>query len=550
MNEVDNKELIQEDAKDHIFDTGITAEKLQQRKIDLARTIEHTIDALNQAEATGQTALADALAEKLSHLENLFDNVLDAIDAVGSGTGSGESKGEGKGKGESEDKGKDSGKEDDGDNSDKGDGSDEDDGADSDGDNGEDYGEGDSSGGSKEGSHTRHGGRSGNRTSGEGGGGSSGGSDSDGDDGDDGGKDSKGKPQFNPFARRFGGGTSKEKESPEESVFDAAKRILSKLTGDAKKGAADGLSDLLSSRDTLENFGPNKNKKKLQEAAGKTISEMSDEEFDAELNAANELISQVLDIEFSDDLADRVAKIKNLASSRVANAELEADDAQYLRDEKTAKAANAREADKYKKGVGLKGLDAFKTNLFRTVKDQVEESEEDVETWAALDRRHEDDPTIIKKGTIIDDSDDPTIPTINVYFDQSGSWSESEIEIGKRAIRTIHEFEDRKEIKLQIFYISAAGVCDTSAEARRHGGAEGWYDTLQHIVSSKVKNVIVLSDSDLDSFEWSNRPTGNNGKVVVDGCVWWLWKNADPSKKAPKELVGRRGNFHYYFSTR
>jgi hypothetical protein len=177
-------------------------------------------------------------------------------------------------------------------------------------------------------------------------------------------------------------------------------------------------------------------------------------------------------------------------------------------------------------------------------------SEEDVETWAALDRRHEDDPTIIKKGTIIDDSDDPTIPTINVYFDQSGSWSDTEIEIGRRAIRTIHEFEDRKEIKLKIYYISAGGVCDTSAEARRYGSAEGWHDTLQHIVSSKVKNVIVLSDSDLDSFEWSNRPTGNNGKVVVDGCVWWLWKDADPSKKAPKELVGRRGNFHYYFSTR
>ena len=99
------------------------------------------------------------------------------------------------------------------------------------------------------------------------------------------------------------------------------------------------------------------------------------------------------------------------------------------------------------------------------------------------------------------------------------------------------------------FYISAAGVCDTAEAARREGGAEGWHACLQHIVSSGANNVVVLSDDDLDYFEWRNRPTGDNGRVVVDGCVWWLWKNNKRSKKAVKELVGRQGNFEFQFST-
>lgn len=531
MSIVDKKELMQEDAKNHLFDVGITPSQLQERKIDLARTIDHTIEALNRATATGQTEIAAALKEKLEHLENLFDEILDTADALAGNEGSGKSGKGSKSDGGDKDKGY-TGEKSETESDAEDETSEESDGS------GEESEEGDSADG-EEGSSkksntgdkpTRYGGRSGDRSS-----------------SDDSSSSSSSKSSFNPFNRRFGGGGGGEK--PEESVFDAAKRILSELTGEAKRGAADGLKDLLSSRGSLENFNTSKHKYRLQESTGKSIIDMTDEEFDEEINSANELISQVLDIEFSDDLADRIAKIKSKADSRAARAELEADDAQYLKDEKKAKIASAREAEKYKRGSGLKGLDSFKKNLYRSVKDQIEEVEDEEDSWAVLDRRHEDEPSIIKKGTILDDKNEPSIPTINVYFDQSGSWSDDEIEIGKRAIRTINTFQEQGEIKLNVFYISAAGVCDTAAEARRSGGAEGWYDTLQHIVSSKVKNVIVLSDRDLDAFEWSNRPSGNNGKVVVDGCVWWLWKNARASVKAPNELVGRRGNFHYYFDT-
>jgi hypothetical protein len=185
------------------------------------------------------------------------------------------------------------------------------------------------------------------------------------------------------------------------------------------------------------------------------------------------------------------------------------------------------------------------------MRDQVIESEEDEETWAVINRRHEDDPTILKKGSRIEDTyEEEGIPTINVYFDQSGSWSDAEITIGEQAINVLKEFHNNDEIKLNRFYISAGGVFTTASAARAFPGAEGWAACLQHIKDSGVNNVVILSDNDLDFFEYSNRPTGNNGKTVVSGCVWWLWKNGSVSHKALKELVGKGGNYQYSFTTR
>ena len=380
--------------------------------------------------------------------------------------------------------------------------------------------------------------------------------DGDGDDTDDDGSTSKpkikdGKIFIDPFKKTSGGKLPKDLkdkldkgELETESVFDAAKRILSGLSGEAKRGASDGLKSLLSDRGIVsEGFTHS-----LREALTKVLSQMSDDEFNDELASAMELVDRVLKIDYSDDLDARVAEIKRDAISSTSRMELEREDSEHVKDERKAIKAFERENDKYKKIKGLRGLDSFKATLYRAVKDQVDEADDEVDTWAALDRRHEDDPDIVKKGHILDDSDED-IPTVNVYFDQSGSWTNREIEIGKSAISVINEFHENGEIKLNILYMSAGGIFTTAAAARAHPAAEGWHAALKHIRESKAKNVVILSDNDLDEYEWNNRPTGDNGRTIVDGCVWWLWKNNWVSKKAPKELIGRRGNYHYQFTT-
>lgn len=330
-----------------------------------------------------------------------------------------------------------------------------------------------------------------------------------------------------------------------ETPFEAAKRILSELTGEARRGAIEGLKDLLSGRGADESFIV---KNSLKEALSKTLGQLSDEELDDILSETQGLVDQVLDIKYSDDLGDRVKAIQKDLGDRVSAYELEKEDSQYLKDDPVIKAREA-EKEKYKSLAPLKGLEAFEATLYSCINDQVDMVDDNEKSWSALDRRHEDDPTIFNKGVKHIEFEEESYPILNVYFDQSGSWSDYEVKIGQKAIATLAQFEEDGKLHLNPFYISAAGVCDTAAAARREGGAEGWHACLQHIVSSGANNVVILSDSDLDSFEWSNRPTGNNGRVVVDGCVWWLWKNNRRSKKAVQELVGRQGNFEFQFST-
>lgn len=360
--------------------------------------------------------------------------------------------------------------------------------------------------------------------------------------------DGKGPPPKklyqNPF-KRSPGGPDPDGPNPEdvESTFEAAKRILSKLDGDARKGAVQGLRDLMAKRgipvsEALE-------EKLLQEAVDKLISQMSETEFNDLLASTMDMVNQVKPVSWSDDLDARAKEIKDDISDPMKRAELEREDAEHVRADKAAARASEKERARYAKIKGLPGLDAFKRSLYKAVKDQVDISDDEVDSWAALDRRHEDDPSIIKKGFIRDG--DELIPTVHVYFDQSGSWSNRDVEIGKRAVSVINDFHNRGEIDLKIFYMSAGGIFTTSEAAREHGAAEGWHAALQHIKSTKVKNVVILSDVDLDGYEWSNRPTGDNGVTRVDGCVWWLWKNSSVSKKALKELRGRRGSFQYMF---
>jgi hypothetical protein len=264
-----------------------------------------------------------------------------------------------------------------------------------------------------------------------------------------------------------------------------------------------------------------------------------------------DLVDQILKVSYSDDLDARVTEIKRKAGSAIDRMEFDREDAIHTKNTRDALRAHEKENAKYKDGPRMGGLESFKATLYLAIKNQVEETEEEEESWADLNRRHEDEPEVVKKGHHIEDVlNDEGKPSINVYFDQSGSWSDREIEIGKSAIRVINDFDEKGEINLQLFYMSAAGVFNSASAARSDGRAEGWAAALKHMQESGVKNAVILSDDDLDSFEWSNRPTGNNGLTVLDGCVWWLWKNGEYSRKALKELKGRRGNYQYSFTTR
>ena len=50
---------------------------------------------------------------------------------------------------------------------------------------------------------------------------------------------------------------------------------------------------------------------------------------------------------------------------------------------------------------------------------------------------------------------------------------------------------------------------------------------------------MIMTDSDMNT--WGD----HSKKVLVDGCVWYLWKNGIKAPNLPNELKGRMGTIEY-----
>lgn len=282
----------------------------------------------------------------------------------------------------------------------------------------------------------------------------------------------------------------------------------------------------------------------------------------------NDFISKVLDATADlgvkhvkiDDVQSRIKKIADSTSDALTADEMDAEDmANRLQDPefKKMKAAE-REKDRLKrereriereaKGSTFKGdLVAFKADLKKAIGDQIGEMiEEEEETYARVNRHHEDDDMALP-GIRIDEIPDSSKPSIDVYFDQSGSWDYGDVKRGMAAIADILKLEEEDLLNLEIYYFSEILTQDQEA-ARMRGGRECWDLVIDNInAAPKTKNVIIMTDSDIG---YDYRSPGQHGCIngkgtVVDGCVWFLWKGGSRVATAHRRLYGKRGTFEY-----
>ena len=293
-----------------------------------------------------------------------------------------------------------------------------------------------------------------------------------------------------------------------ESLEDSLKRILSKLGPEAKEGAKAALQDRLSQlRESL-----------TEGYAGKSIAEMSSDEFNELINSSLDLANEVIKVSYSTDLPSRIKEIKADASSTLKNRELDAEDNAIINKERKDKiAANETESDRYERTrSSLKSMQSFSKTIYRAIADQVDSIEDEEDSWSVIDRRHEDDPSIIVPGKKMDDLPEGEIPSIDLYIDQSGSFDNSDIKRAKAAISNIVEFERRGEVKLRIYYF-ADHVYSWPEAARAEDGTMAWDYIIDNIIANGTKNVIIVSDSDLN---YADTPP-----LKVDGIVCYLWKD-------------------------
>lgn len=363
-------------------------------------------------------------------------------------------------------------------------------------------------------------------------------------------KPSNKQPVADPFAdeedipNSLGGlGAQEAREADIEDII----KQLKGLKAESKKGAVTALKDLLTAS-TNANESFNKN---LTEAARKIkgVREMTDDEFGDYLNSIYDLIDQVEAPDYVDDLASRKAKIKDWSSSPLTAQELAAEDNVEIKKDFQKKKANERETQKYK---NIKTIDDFKLNFYKAVKFQVDMVRQEYQSYDEINPEYESEDAIMK-ADIIKDLPDEAIPIIDIYFDVSQSWDASDIEIGKRAVATVKEFEDQGEIKINLFYF-ANEIGSTIVEAQRRGtGTTAWPKILQNIKATKATNVVIMTDDDIqylgdDYNKWAHQYSAKYGPTCrVTGCVWFLWKNGLASPDCVKKLIGRQGNYQYAF---
>lgn len=290
----------------------------------------------------------------------------------------------------------------------------------------------------------------------------------------------------------------------------------------------------------------------LTEAKAKSLQDMSDEEFNLVINRVFDAISAVgdTDLTFTTD-KERELKaqdIKTDLTSKETQQELSDEDIAAIRAETQAVKAREKETAIYKTPAAgsFKGFQEFLNSLYRAIALQVQTNEVQDDTWSALNRRYSG-TGVLKQGQRKNELPDRKIPVIDFYFDCSGSWGPADIEVGKRAVSTLVDMEEKGQIKINIYYFSNH-VFNDMQSALDEGGTRAWNDIVKNVISTQATNVIIMTDSDMEDL-WEGHDYGKPAlKYTVPGYVWYLWRYGSNAPRLPRDLKGRGGVQQFSFN--
>ena len=320
-------------------------------------------------------------------------------------------------------------------------------------------------------------------------------------------------------------------QEPRDATLKDIIKQLKALTGESKQGAIAGLQEIINSRKpTTES---------LTEAV-KGVREMTDDEFGDYLNSTYDLIDQAEALEYIDEkeLKDKKTKVGQWTTDPKTLKELEAEGDFVVSKDVQKVVARDKEKQKYTK-VGT--LEQFKLNFYRAISNQVEMVRQEVLSYLEINPEYESEDVIVK-AEIMKEIPDIVIPTVDVYFDVSASWGPEEIEIGKKAIASVKSYEDAGELKINLFYF---GNEVRSTPDGCGPGTKAWRKILQNIAATKARNVLIITDGDMN--EWGVYGALGGPTLKVDGCVWFLWRDGITAPECVKHLIGKEGNYQYAF---
>lgn len=263
--------------------------------------------------------------------------------------------------------------------------------------------------------------------------------------------------------------------------------------------------------------------------------EEAEEDARREKQAAEERAESGEQGETEEEKQQRLDKIKQfLDDGDIAN-QIKHDSEVKVKDEKKRKeAASKKELQKNLTGAA-KNMHVIKTlskDLEKFLARELGKPTRNT-TWKKYNGNY-DGSGIIRPGHRYDKIG--KIPVIQIYVDQSGSWSEEEIKLAKDILVSIREFEIKHLIKSEVYYF-ADHIHSIAKEARDEGGTGAGTELMEQLNTMKPENVIVITDADFDYW-------GMSGSYTAPGGVWLVFREAR-SKSLINNLHGKLVTKYY-----
>lgn len=272
-----------------------------------------------------------------------------------------------------------------------------------------------------------------------------------------------------------------------------------------------------------------------------TAEDLSDEEFEAIEDEILKLTSRhvKLSVLSKEEKEKRLKRFKDEMSDQDVLDALEAEDNENRRKEHKQLSADEKRRQQIHGRVSLGGFAEFKNSLYKAVARQVSRGTQSERTWMRPDK-HNTNPDIAKKG-VRKNNLIKSIPSIDFYFDQSGSWDKDDINTGNKAVALLQDMERQKKLNINIYYFSNELTTDPN-DGCLGGGTRAWTKIIAKIKENGATNVVIMTDSDMEY-------QADNASGIVPGYVWYLWKNGERAASLPKNLVGKHGTLEFKFTT-
>lgn len=239
-----------------------------------------------------------------------------------------------------------------------------------------------------------------------------------------------------------------------------------------------------------------------------------------------------------EDSETRLVEIANdLHNQNVIDDLLDETDRHVYQDRAKRRAEKKRaeaEANKYSASAGIKD---FVLDLNRLIAKEVKKVNSS--SWGRINKKM-DGTGVIKPGKT--KKKNPNVPKLFVYFDQSGSWNQGDIQVGIQAIETLNTYVEKKQLKIELYYF-ADSIHGDPQSARDEGGTGAGRELIEHIATNRPDNVLVMTDSDFDFYEeMKSAPS-----VTVPGGVFLLFRRNKVSRELINKLHGKQLTKIYSF---